>query len=77
VSGAVVDDECKPKLAKILSDGNALVNDPQLDPADNKEVTDKMVSLKDRTQRVDMAVRITRMKYVASAYPLSNTDTSL
>ena len=63
-SGAIVDDDCKPKLAKILSDGNVLVNNHELDPADKAEVSDKMVSLKDRTQRVDTAVRVTRMKYV-------------
>ncbi|XP_028414728.1 nuclear anchorage protein 1-like isoform X2 [Dendronephthya gigantea] len=61
-SGATVDDQCKPKLATILSDGNALVNNKELQPEDQAFVTEKMISLKDRTQRIDMAVRITRMK---------------
>lgn len=62
-SGARVDDVCKPKLAKILSDGNALINRKQLDQTEEVEVTDKMTALKERTQRVDTAVTITRMKY--------------
>ena len=63
-SGSTVDDVCKPKLAKILSDGNALVNGKQLDETEEKEVSEKMMELKDRTERVDTAVTITRMKYV-------------
>ena len=57
-----MDDVCKPKLAKILSDGDVLVK--QLDQPEEAEVTDKMTALKDRTERVDTAVTITRMKYV-------------
>ena len=57
-----MDDVCKPKLAKILSDGDVLVK--QHDQPREAEVTDKMTALKDRTERVDTAVTITRMKYV-------------
>ena len=63
-SGSTVDGECKPKLSMILADGKTLVNNKQLDPADEAEVTDKMASLQDKTQRIDIAVRVTRMKYV-------------
>ena len=51
---------CKPKLATISSDGNALIDSKELDPSDEAKIAEKIVALTDRLQRLDTAVRTTR-----------------